>query len=145
MVERHRVSLVQFSSVAQSGPTLYDPMSCSTSGLPVQHQVPEPTQTYVHCIGDATLPSHPLSPPSPPAFSFSQHPCIFGQDTISAGKQSHYYKDGWEMQVSSVLRTKNFGEQSLPHPTFLDIKGLFPMSHTYTVDILFPRDIINLG
>ena len=39
---------VQFSSVAQSCPTLCDPMNCSTSGLPVHHQLPEFTQTHVH-------------------------------------------------------------------------------------------------
>ena len=32
---------VQFSTVAQSCPTLCDPMNCSTSGLPVHHQLPE--------------------------------------------------------------------------------------------------------
>ena len=39
---------VQFSSVAQSWPTLCDPMNCSTPGLPVHHQLPESTQTHVH-------------------------------------------------------------------------------------------------
>ena len=39
---------VQFSSVAQSCPTLCDPMDCSTPGLPVHHQLPEFTQTHVH-------------------------------------------------------------------------------------------------
>ena len=39
---------IQFSSVAQSCPTLCDPMDCSTPGLPVHHQLPEPTQTHVH-------------------------------------------------------------------------------------------------
>ena len=39
---------VQFSSVAQSCPTLCDPMNCSTPGLPVHHQLPEFTQTHVH-------------------------------------------------------------------------------------------------
>ena len=38
----------QFSSVAQSCPTLCDPMNCSTPGLPVHHQLPESTQTHVH-------------------------------------------------------------------------------------------------
>ena len=38
---------VQFSSVAQSCPTLCDPMNHSTSGLPVHHQLPEFTQTYI--------------------------------------------------------------------------------------------------
>ena len=39
-------SSVQFSSVAQSCPTLCDPMDCSTPGLPVHHQLPEVTQTH---------------------------------------------------------------------------------------------------
>ena len=38
----------QFSSVAQSFPTLCDPMNRSTPGLPVYHQLPEFTQTHVH-------------------------------------------------------------------------------------------------
>ena len=41
-------SSVQFSSVAQSCPTLCDPMNHSTPGLPVYHQFPEFTQTHVH-------------------------------------------------------------------------------------------------
>ena len=60
-------SSVQFSSVAQSCPTLCDPMNCSMPGLPVHHQLPEFTQTHVHRVGDAIQPSHPLSSPSPPA------------------------------------------------------------------------------
>ena len=58
---------VQFSSVAQSCPTLCDPMNRSTPGLPVHHQLPEFTQTHVHRVSDAIQPSHPLSSPSPPA------------------------------------------------------------------------------
>ena len=57
---------VQFSSVTQSCPTLCDPMDCSTPSLPVQHQLPEFTQTHVHRVGDATQPYHPLSSPSLP-------------------------------------------------------------------------------
>ena len=59
--------LFRFSSVAQLCPTLCDPMNRSTPGLPVQHQLPELTQTHVHLVGDAVQPSHPLSSPSPPA------------------------------------------------------------------------------
>ena len=55
-----------FSSVAQSCRTLCDPMNPSTPGLLVHHQLPEFTQTHVHCVGDAIQPSHPLSSPSPP-------------------------------------------------------------------------------
>ena len=57
----------QIRSVAQSCPTLCDPMNRSTPGLPVHHQLPEFTQTHVHRVSDAIQPSHPLSSPSPPA------------------------------------------------------------------------------
>jgi len=62
-----QVASVQFNSVAQSCPTLCNPMNCSTPGLPVHHQLPEFTQTHVHRVGDAIQPSHPLLSPSPPA------------------------------------------------------------------------------
>ena len=68
--------LSHFSSVAQSCPTLCDPMNCSTPGLPVHHQLPEFTQTRVHRVSDAIQPSHPLSSPSP-APNPSQHQSLF--------------------------------------------------------------------
>ena len=68
---------VQFSSVAQSCPTLCDPINRSTPGLPVHHQLLEFTQTHVHRVGDAIQPSHPLSTPSPPAPNPSQHQGLF--------------------------------------------------------------------
>ena len=71
------ISSVQFSSVAQSCPTLCDPMNRSTPGLPVHHQLPESTQTHVHRVSDAIQPSHPLSSPSPPALNPSQHQSLF--------------------------------------------------------------------
>ena len=58
----------QFSSVAQSCP-LGDPMDCSTPGFPVHHQLPEPSQTHVHFMGDAIQPFHPLLSHSPPTFN----------------------------------------------------------------------------
>ena len=64
---------VQFSSAAQLCPTLCDPMNHSTPGLPVHHQVPELAQTHVRQVSDAIKPSHPLSSPSPPAFSLPLH------------------------------------------------------------------------
>ena len=63
---------IQFSSVAQTCPTLCDPVNHSTPGLPVHHQLPELTQTHVHQVSDAIQPSHPLSSPSPPAPNPSQ-------------------------------------------------------------------------
>ena len=67
----------QFSSVAQSYPTLCDPMDCSRPGSPVHHQLPELAQTQVHWVGDTIQLSHPLSSSSPPAFSLSQHQDLF--------------------------------------------------------------------
>ena len=66
-------SSVQFSSVAQSCPTLCDPMNHSTPGLLVHHQLPEFTQTHGHQVSDAIQPSHPLSSPSPPASNLLYH------------------------------------------------------------------------
>ena len=68
---------VQFSSVAQSCPTLCDPVNGSTPDLPVHHQLPEFTQTHVHRVSDAIQPSHPLSSPSPPGPNPSQHQSLF--------------------------------------------------------------------
>ena len=65
-------SLVQFSSVSQSCPTLCDPMDCSMPGFPVYHQLLELAQTHVHQVGDDIQPSHPLLSPSPPAFNLSR-------------------------------------------------------------------------
>ena len=66
-----------FSSVAQSCPTLCDPMNHSTPDLPVHHQLPEFTQSHVHRVCDAIQPSHPRSSPSPPAPNPSQHQNLF--------------------------------------------------------------------
>ena len=68
---------VQFSSVAQLCLNLCNSMDCSTTGLPVHHQLPELAQTHAHWVGDAIQPSHPLSSPSPPAFNLSQHKGLF--------------------------------------------------------------------
>ena len=67
----------QIRSVAQSCPTLCDPMNRSTPGLPVHHQAPEFTQTHVHRLSDAIQPSHSLSSPSPPAPNPSKHQSLF--------------------------------------------------------------------
>ena len=51
---------VQFSSVAQSCPTLCDPMNCSMPGFSVYHQLSELAQNHDHQVGDAIQPSHLL-------------------------------------------------------------------------------------
>ena len=65
------------SSVAQSCPTLCNPMVCRTQGFPVHHQLLEHTQTHVHLVSGATQSSHLLSIPYPPACNLSQHQGLF--------------------------------------------------------------------
>ena len=59
-------------SIIKSCPTLCDPMD-----FPILHYLLEFAQTHVHWVDDAIQSSHHLSPPSPPAFSLSQHQGLF--------------------------------------------------------------------
>ena len=104
-------SVSQFNSVAQSCPTLCNPKDSSTPGFPVQHQLPEFTQTHVYRIGDAIQPSHPLSFPSPPAFNLSQHQGLF--QWVSSSNQ-----------VAKVL------EFQLQHVLPMNIQDWFPLGWT---------------
>ena len=65
------------SSVPQSSLTHCNPMDWSNPGFPVHHQILELAQSHVHQVSDAIQPSHPLSSPSPPNFSLSQHQGLF--------------------------------------------------------------------
>ena len=78
----------QIRSVAQSCPTLCDPMNCSTPGLPVHHQLAEFTQTHVHQVSDDIQPSHPLSSSSPLAPNPPQHKSFPMSQLFSWGGQS---------------------------------------------------------
>ena len=69
-------------------------------GLPVQCQFPEFTQTHVHCVSDAIQPSHPLSSPSPPAFSLSQHQCLF-QGVSSSHQVAKYWSFSFSISPSN--------------------------------------------
>ena len=80
-------SSVQFSSEAQSCPTLCNPMNRSTPGLWVHHQLLEFPQTHVHRVSDAIQPSHPLSSPSLPAPSPSQYQSLFWW--VNGGGKTH--------------------------------------------------------
>ena len=80
-------------SVAQSCPTLCDPMDSSTPGFPVHHQLPKLTQTHVHWVGDAIQPSHSLSSPFPPTFNHSQHQ-VFSNESVLCIRWPKY----WEFQ-----------------------------------------------
>ena len=70
------------SSVAQSCPTLSDPMNRSMPGLPVHHQLLELAQTHVHWVGEAIQPSHPLLSPSPSAFNLFPAIRVFSNESF---------------------------------------------------------------
>ena len=72
---KHHISSANL--VAQSCPRFCNFVDCSMRGFPVHHQLLEFAQIYVHRIGDAIQPSHPLSFPFPPALNPSQHQGLF--------------------------------------------------------------------
>ena len=90
---------VQFSSVAQSCPTLCDPMDCSTTGFSVHHQLPELAQTHVHWVGDAIQPSHPLSSPSPPSIFPSIR--VFSNESVLCIRWPKYWNFSFSISPSN--------------------------------------------
>ena len=107
------------SSIQSLSPVwLFDLMDCSTPGFPVHHQLPELTQTHAHWVRDAIQPSHPLSSPSPPTFSLSQH-----QDLSQWVSSSH--------QVTKVL-----GVSALASVLPMNIQDWFPSGCTGWISLL---------
>ena len=105
---------LQFSSVTQLCPTLCDPMDCSTPGLPVHHQLLEPTQTHVRWVSDAIQPSHPLSSPSSPAFSLSQSwPFTSGSQSIGVSASASVLpvniQDWFPLGLTSLISLQSKG------------------------------------
>ena len=102
--ENEKASLklnIQKTKIVASGPiaaaaakslqlclTLWDPMTRSTAGLPVHHQLPQFTQIHVHRVGDAIQLSHPRSSLSPPAPNPSQHQSFPMSQPFTCGGQS---------------------------------------------------------
>ena len=91
---------VHFSSVIQSCLTIFDPMNCSTPGLPVHHKLPESTQTHAHRVGDAIQPSHPLSPllllsPIPPSIR------VFSNESTLCMRWPKYWSFSFSISPSS--------------------------------------------
>ena len=111
----------QFSSVAQSCPTLCDPMNCSTPGFLVHHPLPEFTQTRVHRVSDGLQPSHPLSSPLllpsvfPSVFSYQSFVCIrwpkFWSFSFSISSFNEYSKlnsfriDWFDLALQGTLKS----------------------------------------
>ena len=74
-------------------------------GLPVHHQLLEFTQTHVHWVSDAIQPSQPLSSPSPPALSLSQHKDLFQWVSSSHFRWAKY----WSLNFNISLSNEHWG------------------------------------
>ena len=103
---------VQFSSVAQSCLTLCNPMNRSTPGLPVHHQLPEFTETHVHCrwchptISASVVPfsSCPQSSPATESFLISQLFTSHGQSiTASASVLPRNIQDWVPLELTGLI------------------------------------------
>ena len=135
--------LFQFSSVAQSCPTLWYPMNRSTPGLPVHHQLPEFTQTHVHQASDAIQPSHPLSSPSPLAPNPSQHQSLFqwvnSSHEVAKGLEFKNTQDwsplGWTGWIS--LQSKGLS-RVFSNTTYICTPSLCLLLYTHTHTCFLP-------
>ena len=78
----HSFTCCCYCSVTKSWLTLWDPMDCSKSNFPVNHQLQELAQIHIHQVRDAIQPSHPLSSPSPSAFNLSKHSGSFSKESV---------------------------------------------------------------
>ena len=116
--------LPSVSSVAQSCPTLKDPMDCSTPGLPVHHQLLELTQTYVYQVGNTTQPSHPLSSSSLPAFNLSSVR-VSSSESVLRIRWPKYWSFSFSISwlVGSPCNPKD-SQESSPTPQFKSINSL---------------------
>ena len=115
-----------FISVAQSCPTLCNPMNCSTPGLPIHHQIPEFTQTHVHQVSDAIQPSHPrcpllLLPPIPPSIR------VFSNESTLHTKWPKY----WSFSFSISPSNENPGLISF-RMDWLDLLAVQGISRVFT-------------
>ena len=125
----------QFSSVTQSCLTLCDPMDCSTPGLPVHHQLPEPTQIHVHrwchlTISSSVVPfsSCPQSLLASESFPMSQFFAWGGQSTRVSVSVSFLPKNiqdwsplewtGWIFLLSKELSRVFSNTTVQKHPFF---------------------------
>ena len=88
---------MQFSSVAQSCPTLCDPMNHSTPGFPAHHQLLVFTQTHANRVGDAIQPSHPLSLPSTSSSSIR----VFSNESTLCMRWPKYWSFSFSISPSN--------------------------------------------
>ena len=70
------------------------------AGLPVHHQLLEPNQTHVHCVGDAIQPSHLLSSPSPPTKIFPRIR-VFSNESVLRVRWPKYWSFNFNISPSN--------------------------------------------
>ena len=88
-------------SIAKSCPTLCDPMDYRMPGFPVLHWPPEFAQIHVHCVSNAIQSCHPLLPPSPFAFSLSQHRGLFPKSWLFPSGEPKFWSFTFRISPSN--------------------------------------------
>ena len=141
-----------FSSVAQSCPTLRDPMNRSRPGLPVRHQLPESTQTHVYQVGDPSnhlILCRPLLllPPIPPSIGvFSDESALrirvakvlefqLQHQSFQWAPRTDFLQDGL---VGSPCSPRD-SQESFPTPQFKSINSL-ALSFLYSLTLTYIHD-----
>ena len=147
-------------------------MNHSMPGLPVHHQLPEFTQTHVHRVSDAIQPSHPLSSPSPPAPSPSQHQSLFlwvnslheVAKVLEFQLEHHFFqrnpradllqnglagslcspRDSQESSPTPQFKSINSSALSLLHSPTLTSYDVFKLITVYIAHIVFPKDYCSI-
>ena len=142
---------VQFSSVAQLCPTLWDPMDCSTPFFPVHHQLPELAQTHIHRVGDSIQQSHPVVPYSSCLQSLAASGSFLCDESVLCIKWPKYWSFNfsiiasneyselisfridwfdlhWSKELSRVFSSTTVQKQQF----FSTQPSLCPNSHIYT-------------
>ena len=138
------------SSVAQSCPTLWDPLDCSMPGFLVLHHLLELAQTHVHWVGDVIQPSHPLLSPFPPTSIFSTIRIFAYESIFASGGQSvgasasasvlpmniqGWFPLGWTGWISLLSKglSRVFSNTTVQkHQVFGTQPSLWSISHIHT-------------
>ena len=122
MKTQRKETSFQFSSVTQSCPTLCDPMDCSTPGLPVHHQLPEPAQTMSI---ELVMPSnhlifgHPLLVLLPSVFSSIR---VFSKESALLIRWPKYWS--FSFSISLPMNIQDWSPLGLTGLISLQPKGL---------------------
>ena len=135
-------------SVAQSCPTLCNPMDCSTPGFPVLLYLPELTQTHVSWVSKAIQPSHPAAPfsscpqsfPESGSFPMSQLFASVGQSIEASASVLPTNIQGWfPLRLTGLISLQSKGLSRIfvstvtwKHQLFISQPSLWTDSHTHT-------------